>query len=389
MSWSCHGRDEIQRILVLARERFPGLTFESRTRHVGFGLVIDEARVQDELFEEPAPAAAAAELEERPVVADPSVHPMWDDPVTEKRDVMSVWRDRSEETQAATQLNMPVRVTVHHDDLQVHDVELSFPAALLKRALGMRVDPFEMSLSEVQSAFIAPVGAGFTTYELARPELSLAPPPPPPTPEALDFDQPPRHRRGRVLMLPLLVLLLALVAGGTWYVAVKTKTSDQVATSPRVTNTAKPDRTHASSAPPSASSSSEPTVTHEAPSNAPSRKPNVTLRSDLAFGFNSATLSGKARQAIAGVARQVRAAGLAGTIYVEGYTDNLGSATYGLELSRRRADAVSNYLRTQLVGVTGISIASIGHGEDDPIADNSTAAGRQANRRVTITLPKP
>jgi outer membrane protein OmpA-like peptidoglycan-associated protein len=246
-----------------------------------------------------------------------------------------------------------------------------------------------MSLSEVQSAFIAPLGAGFTTYELARPELSLAPPPPPPTPEALDFDQPPRHRRGRVLMLPLLVLLLALVAGGTWYVAVQTKPSDQVATSPRVTNTAKPDRTHASSAPPSASSSSAPTVTHEAPSNAPSRKPNVTLRSDLAFGFNSATLSGKARQAIAGVARQVRAAGLAGTIYVEGYTDNLGSATYGLELSRRRADAVSNYLRTQLVGVTGISIASIGHGEDDPIADNSTAAGRQANRRVTITLPKP
>jgi outer membrane protein OmpA-like peptidoglycan-associated protein len=191
------------------------------------------------------------------------------------------------------------------------------------------------------------------------------------------------------VLLPLLVLLLALVAGGTWYLAVKSQPTDQVTSPPPTTTTAKPGRTHSPSPSPSASSSTAPKVTHEAPSNAPSRKPNVTLKSDLAFGFNSATLSSKAKLAIAGVASQVRAAGLSGTIYVEGYTDNLGSATYGLELSRRRADAVSNYLKTQLVGVTGISIASIGHGEQDPIADNSTAAGRQANRRVTITLPKP
>ena len=388
MSWSCRGRDEIEEMLAKARQRFPGLTFESHTRHVGFGLVIDEARVQDELFEAP-PAPPEPDPVEPAHVADPSVHPMWDEPVTEKRNVMSVWRDRSREAQPPTQLNMPVRVTVRHDDLQVHAVELSFPAALLKRALGMRVDPFEMSLSEVQSAFIAPVGAGFTSYELARPELPLAPPPPPPAPEPLGFDEPaPSRRRGRVL-LPLLVLLLALVAGGTWYLAVQSKPTAQVATPPATTNTAKPGRTHSQSPSPSASGSSAPKVTHEAPSNAPSRKPNITLKSDLAFGFNSATLSSKAKVAIAGVARQVRTAGLTGTIYVEGYTDNLGSATYGLDLSRRRADAVSNYLKTQLVGVTGISIASIGHGESDPIADNSTAAGRQANRRVTITLPKP
>ena len=388
MSWSFRGRDEIQDVLARVRKRFPGLTFESRTRHVGFGLVIDEARVQDELFEEPAaqvPEPAHREAD----VPDPSVHPMWDEPVAEKRNVMSVWRDRSEETQPPAQLNMPVRVTVRHDDLQVHAVELSFPAALLKRALGLRVDPFEMSLSEVQSAFIAPVGAGFTTYELARPELSLEAPPPPPAPEPLVFDEPPPKRRRSRVLLPLLVLLLALVAGGTWYAAVQSKPSNQVATPPPSTTTATPGRTHSPSASPTATGSGTPKVTHEAPSNGPSRKPNVTLKSDLAFGFNSATLSDKARQAIAQVASQVRAAGLTGTIYVEGYTDNLGSATYGLDLSRRRADAVSNYLKSQLVGVTGIQIASIGHGEKDPIADNSTAAGRQANRRVTITLPKP
>ncbi len=390
MSWSCTGRDEIHRMLVQTRERFPGLTFESRTRHIGFGLVIDEARVQDDLFEGPEGVDDPAEPDEHEEVAaaDPSVHPMWDEPVTEQRTVMSVWRDRSAETPPPTRLNLPVRVTVRHDDLQVHEVMLSFPAALLKGALGMRVDPFEMSLSEVQSAFIAPVGAGFTTYELARPELSLVPPPPPPAVEREVFDEPPPRRRGKVL-LPLLVLLLALAAGGTWYVAVQSKPSGSVATPPSTTDTAKPGASHSPKPTATASGTGTPTVTHEQPSNAPTRKPNVTLRSDLAFGFDSAKLSAKAKSAIDRVAREVRRAQLTGTIYVEGYTDNLGSAAYGMQLSRQRADAVSNYLGAQLTGVTGISIASIGHGEADPIADNSTAAGRQANRRVTITLPKP
>jgi outer membrane protein OmpA-like peptidoglycan-associated protein len=40
------------------------------------------------------------------------------------------------------------------------------------------------------------------------------------------------------------------------------------------------------------------------------------------------------------------------------------------------------------VGVP-VTIVSIAHGEQDPVADNSTQAGRQANRRVTITLPQP
>ncbi|MBO0846820.1 MAG: OmpA family protein [Nocardioides sp.] len=124
----------------------------------------------------------------------------------------------------------------------------------------------------------------------------------------------------------------------------------------------------------------------KASSGTPSRKPNVTLRSDLAFGFNSAGLSSQAKAAINNVAHQVRQARLSGKIYVDGYTDDLGSAAYGQVLSQRRADAVSAYLQSQLIGVP-VSIVSVGHGESDPVADNSTAAGRRANRRVTITLP--
>ena len=45
-----------------------------------------------------------------------------------------------------------------------------------------------------------------------------------------------------------------------------------------------------------------------------------------------------------------------------------------------------HYLGSRLVGVP-VTILSTGHGEADPVANNSTAQGRQANRRVTITLP--
>ena len=385
MRWSCRGRAQIQDMLQQAMERFPGLTFESHTRHVGFGLVIDEARVRDEAFEAPAEDAAEPDT---PAVPDPSVHPMWDEPVTEKR--TPTWGSYAARTQPPTRLDLPVRVTVRHDDLQVHEVALSFPAALLKRALGVYVDPFEMSLSEVQSAFIAPAGAGFTTYDLARPELKLVPPPPAEAPQRVTFDEePPRRRRGRVL-LPLLVVLLALVGGGIWYAVQGQGASPSagpgVGQQHHRHHTTSPSPSAGSTA--SASSSKAPTVTHAKPRNVPSHKPNITLKSDLAFGFNSAQLSDAAKQVIDNVAHQVRTSSLQGKIYVDGYTDNLGSAAYGIVLSQRRADAVSNYLGSQLLGVTGITIVSVGHGEADPIGNNATQAGRQANRRVTITLPK-
>ncbi len=391
MAWSCRGRDEILEMLAQVRARFPGLTFESRTRHVGFGLVIDEARVQDELFDEIAaldePETVASEPSaEEPEVGKSLVHPMWDEPVTEHRNVVALWQSTPEEILPPSRLNLPVRVTVRHDDLQVHDISLSFPAALLKRALGLRVDPFEMSLSEIQSAFIAPVGAGFTTHTLARPELRLAPPVPADPEPAIADEEPPRRRRRR--LVPVLLLLAVIAAGGWWIVQGRDAGTQATPPPTTQTNDVQPSTSPSTSPSASPSSSKAPTVIQGSPSNAPTRKPNVTLKSDLAFGFNSSTLSPEARTAIDQVAQQVRNAGLKGTIYVDGYTDSIGSAAYGLVLSQRRATAVSNYLGSQLVGAP-VTITSIGHGEADPIASNATKAGQVANRRVTITLPKP
>jgi len=284
-------------------------------------------------------------------------------------------------------LNMPVRVTVRHDDLQVHDITLSFPAALLKRALGMHVDPLEMSLSEVQSAFIAPVGAGFTSYELARPELAVVPPTAEPVPGTTEEDEPPRRRRR--LLAPVLVALVALIAAGGWWV-VQGRDSNVTAGTPTASTSTEPTQQPTVSASPTAqaTSTAQPKVTQAQPSDAPSRAPDFTLKSsDLAFEKNSAVLSTAAKAKIDDIADQISTADLNGKIFVNGYTDNLGSASSGVRLSRQRALAVSEYLRSRLVGAP-VSIVVVANGEKDPIASNRTEAGREKNRRVTITLPK-
>lgn len=71
-------------------------------------------------------------------------------------------------------------------------------------------------------------------------------------------------------------------------------------------------------------------------------------------------------------------------VQIYGYTDNTGSAATNNALSLRRANAVSNYLRLQ--GVNGNRIVTDGLGSSNPIASNATAAGREQNRRVEITL---
>lgn len=71
-------------------------------------------------------------------------------------------------------------------------------------------------------------------------------------------------------------------------------------------------------------------------------------------------------------------------VEVAGHTDSTGSDAYNQALSERRADAVARYLQTQ--DVSSQRIITLGMGERRPVADNSTAEGRQANRRVEITL---
>lgn len=69
---------------------------------------------------------------------------------------------------------------------------------------------------------------------------------------------------------------------------------------------------------------------------------------------------------------------------VAGHTDNTGADQYNQALSERRASSVAQYLESQ--GVLARRIMTVGAGETHPIASNDTAEGRQANRRVELTL---
>ncbi|MBO9498791.1 MAG: OmpA family protein [Novosphingobium sp.] len=71
-------------------------------------------------------------------------------------------------------------------------------------------------------------------------------------------------------------------------------------------------------------------------------------------------------------------------IDVMGHTDSTGSDAYNQDLSKRRADAVADYL--VLRGVSRARIATIGYGERYPVADNATEEGRARNRRVEIKI---
>jgi len=71
-------------------------------------------------------------------------------------------------------------------------------------------------------------------------------------------------------------------------------------------------------------------------------------------------------------------------VEVAGHTDSTGAESYNQQLSERRANSVSNYLRSRSVAQE--RLITVGAGELYPVTSNATAAGRQQNRRVEITI---
>jgi outer membrane protein OmpA-like peptidoglycan-associated protein len=109
----------------------------------------------------------------------------------------------------------------------------------------------------------------------------------------------------------------------------------------------------------------------------------IVNMSDVLFDTGRYTLRPGAREKLAKISGIVLAhPGL--KLAVEGHTDSVGGDEYNMKLSEQRAGAVRDYLVQQ--GLSQDSVTAQGFGKTMPVADNSTAAGRQQNRRVELVV---
>ncbi|ALI98319.1 OmpA family protein [Rufibacter tibetensis] len=109
----------------------------------------------------------------------------------------------------------------------------------------------------------------------------------------------------------------------------------------------------------------------------------VTFDAGLLFATNSAELQSSSRADIQKLAETLKK--YPGTnVLIEGHADNTGTDAINQPLSERRAQAVANYAIS--LGVEPNRLQTRGYGSTQPVADNTTAAGRQQNRRVEVAI---
>lgn len=109
----------------------------------------------------------------------------------------------------------------------------------------------------------------------------------------------------------------------------------------------------------------------------------ATLGGKALFDTNADTLNGEGEQALADLLVQLEDYQEITVMYVTGHTDSRGSEAYNQALSERRAATVAAYLEA---AYPDVNITSQGLGESVPRETNSTAEGRQANRRVEVQV---
>jgi len=112
----------------------------------------------------------------------------------------------------------------------------------------------------------------------------------------------------------------------------------------------------------------------------------VNIPSDVSFDSGSATIKPQMRAVLDPFAASLKDDPNA-RLTIVGHTDSTGTAAINNPLSVERAQSVRDYLAAR--GVSPTRIQTAGHGEREPVADNSTDAGRARNRRVEIYLREP
>jgi outer membrane protein OmpA-like peptidoglycan-associated protein len=111
---------------------------------------------------------------------------------------------------------------------------------------------------------------------------------------------------------------------------------------------------------------------------------DIAVLRNVLFATNQARVQLRSYPVLRNVAEVLQAHPEIGRVRIEGHTDSQGSDASNVDLSRRRAETVREFLIAQ--GVASERLEAAGRGEEKPIGDNATAEGRAANRRVEFHL---
>jgi outer membrane protein OmpA-like peptidoglycan-associated protein len=121
---------------------------------------------------------------------------------------------------------------------------------------------------------------------------------------------------------------------------------------------------------------------------------SIEILEVVQFEYNKAVIQKRSFKLLDDVARVIVAHPELEHIRVEGHTDDRGNDAYNKKLSQARAESVQRYLTEH--GVAAGRLEAVGYGEEKPLGDNTTEAGRTQNRRVEFRIldaktqgPKP
>lgn len=110
----------------------------------------------------------------------------------------------------------------------------------------------------------------------------------------------------------------------------------------------------------------------------------VTFDSGILFATNKSDLNASSKSALAKFSTTLKENNLL-AVDIYGHTDSTGNDGINIPLSNKRAQSVQDYLKS--CGVAASQFKNVaGKGSSEPVADNSTAAGREQNRRVEVYL---
>ncbi|MEW5739524.1 MAG: OmpA family protein, partial [Myxococcota bacterium] len=110
----------------------------------------------------------------------------------------------------------------------------------------------------------------------------------------------------------------------------------------------------------------------------------IRINNQILFEFGSDRIDPRSFKLLDEVAAVLEKNKDVGPVIIEGHTDNVGTRPYNLDLSKRRAKAVENYLISK--GIAAKRLRSDGFGFDRPVAPNDTPLNRAKNRRTEFKL---